>query len=188
MQISFLLSTVLAACLGCAARHLSSDPGVAGNGIEGRVAFELLADPNLTAPAVSAQQVLMAPAPLDEPLPEYPELALATEAAPVTLAVRIIIDETGMVREVLDSPLDERPMGDKGGMYRAAVEEAVRRWRYHPAIIRTLGDGEDLNHDGRIDHRATLDEKPVRSYLDLRFTFEVVSGRGRVVVAPSAGD
>ena len=85
MQISFLLSTVLAACLGCAARHLSSDPGVAGNGIAGRVAFELLADPTLTAPAVSAQLVLMSPAPLDVPLPDYPVLRLATEAAPVVL-------------------------------------------------------------------------------------------------------
>ena len=88
-------------------------------------------------------------------------------------------------REVLDSPLDERPIGDNRGVYRAAAEEAVRRWKFDPATIRTLVEGEDINRDGRIDYPATVDEKPVRSYLDLRFTFEVVSGRGRVVVGPN---
>lgn len=181
---SLLLLSVLAASLGCAARHR---PGadVVVPGAEGRVAVELLPDPEVTTAAVSGRQVLMAPVPIEQPLPDYPEQALVNDAAPVTVAIRIIIDETGVVRQVLDSPLDEGPAGDDRSMYRVAAEAAVRSWRYHPATIRTLVDGEDINKDGRIDEPAIFDEKPVRSYLDLRFTFEVVSGRGRVVAEPN---
>ncbi|HEU4401128.1 MAG TPA: hypothetical protein VFT43_03410 [Candidatus Polarisedimenticolia bacterium] len=136
-------------------------------------------------PGLSGQQIFMAPVPLEAPLPEYPKKALVKDAAPVSLVVRIIIYEDGVVHEVLDSPSDQRAAADHREVFREAVEAAVRSWRFRPAIIRTMAEGEDLDHDGKVDYTVTAAEKPVRSYLDLRFTFEVERGGGRVQVGPS---
>ena len=180
----FILSVLLAG-QGCAARHRASGEAVAGGpGLEGRIAYEVLPDPQAATPALSGQQIFMAPVPLDTPLPEYPQSALAKDAAPVTVTVRIVIHEDGAVHEVLDSPREQRQEGDDREVFRQAVKEVVRSWRYQPATIRTFEEGEDLNQDGRADNTVVTGEKPVRTYLDLLFTFEVVKGRGRVHVGP----
>lgn len=181
-----LIVSVLLADQGCAARHRPSGAVDAGGpGVEGRVAFELLPDPQPKTPALSRHQIFMAPVSLEAPLPGYPQRALANDAAPVTVSVRIIIYADGVVREVLDSPYEQRTEGDNREVFRDAVEEAVRSWRFSPATIRTLAEGEDLNGDGKVDYTVTTEQRPVRTYLDLRFTFEVVSGRGQVQVRPS---
>lgn len=164
---AFILSVLLAG-QGCAARHRASGEAAAGGGLEGRIAYEVLPDPQAATPALSGQQIFMAPVPLDTPLPEYPQSALAKDAAPVTVTVRIVIHEDGAVHEVLDSPREQRQEEDDRELFRQAVKEVVRNWKYQPATIRTFEKGE----------------KPVRTYLDLRFTFEVVKGRGRVHVGP----
>jgi hypothetical protein len=102
----------------------------------------------------------------------------------VKVAVRIIVYEDGAIRGVLDSPLDQPTNGENWEVFRAAVEQTVWSWRYTPATIRTFADGEDLNHDGKPDYPVMVEERPIRTYLDLRFTFEVVNGRGRVQVGP----
>jgi hypothetical protein len=161
---------------GCAVKSVTSPP-------DWRVDYELLPDPNASTPALQGRQVFMAPVALEAPLPEYPPAALANDAPPVTVVVRVIVSDAGAVREVLDSPLDDPARSDPGDPFRTEVERAVRAWRFRPAIIRTMKEGEDLNKDGKSDYDVVIQEAPVATYLDLRFTFEVVDGRGRVRTA-----
>lgn len=148
--------------------------------------YEMLPDPRAMPPTLTRQQVLMAPVPLETPLPEYPQQALADDAAPVTVVLRIILDESGVVRDVLDSPLAPPEEGSGRALFREGAAAAVRGWRFLPAVIRTLAEGGDIDHDGRPDYTVVTDEERVRSYLDLRFTFAVVDGRGQVKIGPGA--
>ena len=170
---------------GCAAKHRPSGEAAGGGpGLQGRIAYEVLPEPRPATPVLSARQVFMAPDPLDTPLPDYPAGAITKGARPVTVMVRIIIHEDGAVHQVLDSPREQRREGDDHVVFRQAVKEAVRNWKYRPATIRTYAEGEDINNDGNADNTELIEEKAVRTYLDLLFTFEVVNGRARVRVAP----
>ncbi|HEV8701803.1 MAG TPA: hypothetical protein VGV60_11080 [Candidatus Polarisedimenticolia bacterium] len=170
--------------LGCAARNrppdLAVDPGVAG-----RVEVETLPDPAAkTPPLAGGRQLFLAPVPLETPLPAFPAVALADGMHPVVVVIRIVIGEQGNVLGVLDSPVAPYEAGSTALVFRAAVEEALRGWSYKPAIIRSFVGGEDINHDGRPDVDVVTQDTPVRSYLDLRFTFDVVDGRGQVRMRP----
>ncbi len=128
--------------------------------------------------------MFLAPVPLETPLPNFPAVALVDGMEPVVVVVRIVIGEQGGVLGLLDSPAGTQPPSGAPPAFKAMVEEAVRGWKYQPATIRSFVSGEDINHDGVLDVDVVTQDKAVRSYLDLRFTFEVVDGRGRVLVAP----
>jgi hypothetical protein len=154
--------------------------GEGDSGVEGRVAFQFVTDRGRAGRGLSDQQVLMAPSPLETPLPGYPQGALVKDAAPATVMVRIFIEADGTVHEVVDSPLQDSPPGAAGDPFRAAVEEAVRAWKFVPGRVRTLTEGEDIDGDGKPDYRFADDETPIRTYLDVRFKFDVVGGKGQV--------
>ena len=173
------LSLALLCLGGCAARRLPAASAVGAPAT--RVDYEALPDPHARLPALSGKQVFMAAVPLDAPLPAYPGAAPAVDAAPISVVLRVVIDETGIVRDVADSPLDE-PAGADRSAFRDAAAGVLRDWRFLPAVIRTLTDGNDVDHDGKPDYTVVTGEERVRSYLDLRFTFEVVDGHGRVKI------
>src|SRR5262245_45982392 len=175
--MAVVLSLALLFVAGCAARALPVPPAT-----ETRVDYEALPDPHARLPALSGKQVFMAAVPLETPLPGYPGAAAACDTAPVTVVLRIVIDETGVVRDVADSPLDGPATGADRSAFRDAAADVLRDWRFLPAVIRTLTDGNDVDHDGKPDYTVVTGEERVRSYLDLRFTFEVVGGRGRVKI------
>jgi hypothetical protein len=166
---------------GCATAHHSGNrAGEKEPSVEGHVAFELVPDPDPVKPALTAQQVFMPPRPLETPLPAYPQSALVKNAGSMTVVVRIFVEADGSVEQVLDSPLGI-PMPDgTQDPFRAAVEGAVRGWTFVPAQVRTLTSGEDFDGDGKPDYQAIADQTAIRTYLDLRFTFEVVGGKGQV--------
>ena len=121
------------------------------------------------------------PAPAEKfALPAYPERALAAGDGPHREIVRIVIDPNGAVTQVQDSPLGGSDGGPFSADYRAAVEAAVRRWKYMPGYLLHVKDGEDKDGDGRADYKLTTDIDPVAVYYDVRFTFEIVDGRGVV--------
>lgn len=150
----------------------------------GRVGLEFLPDPNSPKLTLSPQQTFTVPLPLEMPLPVYPQKALVSETVPVTLVARIIVEEDGTVREVHESPLGEQLERGVGEPFWTAVEQAVRAWRFTPATIRTFEEGPDIDGDGTLDYGMLVEARPVRAYLDLRFKFEVVDGRGRVQIGP----
>ena len=113
-------------------------------------------------------------------LPTYPERALAVGDGPHREIVRIVIDPHGAVTQVQESPMGTSDGGPFAADYRAAVEDAVRRWRYMPGYLLTVKDGEDKDGDGRADSKITTAVDPVAVYYDVRFTFEILDGRGVV--------
>lgn len=168
----------------CSARHRRAVGGPAGAPpVESTVAYETLPDPRAVLPALTRHQVFMAPVPVDAPLPEYPKEALAANAPPVTATVRVVVSEEGRVRDVLDSPMATAAEKGNRPEFRRAVEAAVRTWRYKAATIRTEKEGEEIPREGE---DTVTNETAVPTYLDLRFTFEVIGGAGRVRVAPGA--
>ena len=113
-------------------------------------------------------------------LPIYPERALAAGDGPHRELVRIVIDEQGNVSQVNDSPLGVSDGGPHAPDFRKAVEEAVRAWRFSPGALRKIVDGNDLDGDGKPDYVVTTSWDVVPVYYDVRFTFEIVEGKGIV--------
>ena len=183
MNIGTLHTTLglLLVCGGCASTgHEDKDLGVSDRSRRAEVAFQFLQDPRRVAPRVADDQFFVVPVPLETPLPQYPQGGHVETSAPVSVAVRIVVGDEGAVREVLDSPLAGPSSPDTDASFRAAVEDAVRRWTFLPAAIRTLGPGEDLDHDSKPDYTKVVDSKWVPCYLDVRFRFEMLEGTGRV--------
>ena len=148
--------------------------------MEGQVAFQFVPDPGRVKPSLSDRQVFMPPRPLETPLPSYPQSELVRNTAPVTVVVRIFVGTDGSVDQVSDSPLEGSRRIDTGDPFRASVEQAVRGWRFVSGRVRTLAESEGSDGERKPDFRVIADETPVRTYLDLRFTFEVIDGKGRV--------
>lgn len=180
-RVSHALLTGLLASQGCAIK-LQPDamPALESNSVAGRVGFDFVPDPHSTVPSLSDDQWFKGPVPMEAPLPKYPDQALDKDAAPVTMVVRIIVEEDGTVKEVLASPLDDSAQGENRDLFRSAISEAVRRWKFVPATITTFSKAPEPDGDPNIDFRAAVEAKTVRAYLDLRFKFEIVEGQGRV--------
>jgi hypothetical protein len=171
----------LAAVPGCATSHHSVNrAGVQDSGVEGQVAFQFVPDPARVRPSLTDRQVFMPPRPLETPLPIYPESELHKNTGPVTVVVRIFVGTDGSVDQVFDSPLGGSTQIDTGDPFRSSVEQAVRGWRFASGQVRTLAESEGSDGERKPDFRVIADETPVRTYLDLRFTFEVIDGKGRV--------
>jgi len=138
-------------------------------------------DPSNPALGLPADVKFMRPMPRETvALPKYPARALAARDGPHREVVRIVIDERGNVAQVLDSPMEASDGGPFAADYRRAVEEAVRSWRYSSGALLHVKDGEDKDGDGRADYTITTAIDPVAVYYDVRFTFEIVDGRGVV--------
>jgi len=170
----------LVASQGCLFRPQPvATPAMDNSSVAGRVGFEFVPDPNSPRPALSAGQRFSRPIPLVTRLPEYPQEALLSELAPVMLVARIIVEEDGTVQEIQASPLEKSTDSGSREPFWAAIRQAVLRWEFAPAIILTLKERQDLEGGGE-DKEELTDARPVRTYLDLRFKFEVVDGQGRV--------
>lgn len=181
---ALLMLALVVPGLGCAARNRPAGKAV-DQGVVGRVAVETLPDPAAKTPPLAAgRQLFLAPVPLETPHPVFPAVALVEGMQPVVVVVRIVVGEQGRVLGVLESPAAPHEVGSTPPAFRAAVEQAVRGWRYKPATIQSFVGGEDINRDGTPDVDVVTQDSPVRSYLDLRFTFDVVDGRGRVRMGP----
>ena len=53
-------------------------------------------------------------------------------------------------------------------------------WKFVPAQWQWLEDGKDLNGDGAPDFRRVVKAEAVAVYLDVRFDFKIVAGKGEV--------
>ena len=180
------MTLALAAALlaACAAKKPPST-AEAGPPLEGKSKMAYIFDPANPALSLPADVKFMRPLPRETlALPKYPERALAANDGPHREVVRIVIDPKGSVVEVLDSPMEPSDGGVFAADYRHAVEETVRTWRYSSGAMLHVRDGEDKDGDGRADYTITTAIDPVAVYYDVRFTFEIVDGQGRVRTGP----
>jgi hypothetical protein len=146
----------------------------------GFTSMEFITEPRSDIPA---GQELQPPRPKDElALPQYPPEALAAQTKPTTVFLRFVINENGNVTEIKEIPNMPAPAGPFAAAFLTAAEQAVRSWEFHPAEWQWLADGRDLNGDGHPDYRRLLKTERIPVYLDVRFDFEIVAGKGRIQI------
>ena len=147
----------------------------------GITTYAFVFDPSNPATTLGEEVRFLRPVPQGAlALPAYPEDALLARDGPHRELVRIVIDDNGIVAEVGDSPLGASDGGPHAASFRAAVDSAVRRWRFQPGLLRKVGPGNDLDGDGKPDYVVTTAQERVPVYYDVRFTFAIVEGKGIV--------
>jgi TonB family protein len=118
----------------------------------------------------------------ENPLPEYPPEALRAKAGTAWVVVRIVVNESGTIREVRDSPVMRSSDGPYAAAFRSAVERALEKWQFEPAVRRVFEDGPDNDGDGKPDFQRMVGQLLIPMYFDLRFDFTIVEGRPEVHV------
>jgi hypothetical protein len=178
MGTTVLVSLLLTS--GCAGRHV---PQPAADTVppSGQASFDFMYNGASVDTTPPEDQELRPPVIAEElAQPAYPPGALAANAGPSTVAVRILVDTDGQVSEVADSPRLASTPGPFAADFRQAVDEVLAQWRFRPAEWRRYEPGEDLDGDGVADYRRVVESRVVTFYLDVRFDFEIVAGHGRV--------
>jgi len=180
MMCTALLTVALLAP-GCAGHRGADVPEDPHQPAHGRSSYDFLMNSASVDTTPPEDEELRPPTIAEEPvLPAYPPEALAGNAGPSTVAVRIMVDSEGLVAEVADSPRLPSTPGPFAPQFRQAVETVLAEWRFWPAVWRRYEPGEDLDGDGVADYRRVVETRAVNFYLDVRFDFEIVDGRGLV--------
>ncbi len=136
-------------------RFLTPDPASskkAGVGIPG---------PQPLVQTINAQPIL----PLAVPV--YPPVALKARAGMATVGVRITVDTAGRVENVQPSLALVTIPAAFSAEFQAAVEEAVKQWRFRPAEFRQL----ELVKDPGGDFQRVVKRENVAWAFDVEFTF-----------------
>jgi hypothetical protein len=187
MNASRLGVTVLVAALaaGCAAKksvaHTEPPPPMP----QGKSSYTYIFDPANPALGLPGDVQFVRPMAIETKTgPKYPERALAAHDGPHHETVRIVIDDHGAVSQVLDSPMERSDGGPFAEDYRRAVNDAVRTWRYEPGRLQHVENGADKDGNGKPDYKVMKSWEPIAVYYDIRFTFEIVDGKGVVKTAP----
>ena len=108
-------------------------------------------------------------------MPVYPARALAAKAGAATVGVHISVDELGTITDIRASLWVVSLPGPFSEDFRAAVDAAVRQWRFVPAETIEYEKGEQ---DGRPSTRVGKREK-VTTEFDLAFDFAPEGGPAR---------
>jgi hypothetical protein len=103
--------------------------------------------------------------------PGYPAAALAARVGPVSLGLRLVVDETGKVSDISSSGLIFSLPAPLEGEFRAAIETAVRQWRFRPAEVRHFTTV--TNNAGT--YRSLAGTETTEWALHVMFRFDAVS-------------
>lgn len=152
---------------------------------QGKTKYSYIFDPGNPALGLPEDVQFRRPFPQDtKTLPKYPDNALAAHDGSHREVVRFVIDTHGNVDKVVDSPMEASDGGPFAADYRRAVEEALRTWSYEPGVFQHVKPGEDKDGDGKPDYKIMTKAEIVPVYYDVRFTFEIVEGKGVVRTTP----
>jgi outer membrane biosynthesis protein TonB len=171
---ALLMGVMLAAACSAKKPPVASTPAAAPPELlEGRTAARVLSSP---PPPITSEtaEVTIVPAYAGgaNELPRYPSEALLAPCGSGLVPVRVHIGAEGRVLD--QTPIPDRPMPTDAChvAFREAVRKAVGRWTFFPAMRRTCRQVPDAAPD--------CSEVPVRIFVDIEFTFEVVQGKGIV--------
>ena len=101
-------------------------------------------------------------------MPVYPPRALAARAGAAAIGVRVTVDSSGAVTDIRPSMLavSVTPPGFADD-FRAAVEVAVRQWKFAPARVLYL----ERRTEGEFTHDWVTRTEMIEAEFDLAFTF-----------------
>jgi outer membrane biosynthesis protein TonB len=147
---------------------------------EGRTSVRALNTPTVETgtPDPSSERITPAYASPENLPPEYPAYALKAGCRNGVVAVRVYLGADGNVTAQRDVPERPLPSDSCHVAFRAAVQGAVKDWRFAPAFRLTPVPGRDPG-DGR-PPLVRWEQSPIAVYLDFEFSFEIVQGKGVV--------
>jgi len=105
-------------------------------------------------------------------LPVYPRAALAAKFGAATVGVKVTVDEQGRVKDVRPSMLVFSTPGPYADDFFAAVETALRTWRFRPAAAIDWGTVVEKG----VKVERALHTEPVEAEFDLAFKFTASGG------------
>jgi hypothetical protein len=170
---------LLAACRTQAPSTLSTRDVAEISAGSGEVSTKLIADPNApTADLGPGEEFVPARLDGDNPPPEYPRDLIARGLPSHTIVVRIVFAENGRVLDVGPSPLEQSTVSPYTARFEAALcSRLLQFWRVWPPVIRKFRPGPDSDSDGKPDYRILVDQKVLKTFFDVAFTFEIVNGQ-----------
>jgi TonB family protein len=134
--------------------------------------------------AVDTNETWYGPAPMEDHVaPAYPAELLAQKLPAITVRVRLVVDENGIVN---DATLLESPPNYP--QFFAAVQAAVRQWTYSP-LVRSVPAEEDtvLQFNGwRSTYSGKATTMPFHQDYDIVFTQKDGEGVVTSVIRPAA--
>jgi hypothetical protein len=149
----------------------------------GNVAMQAVSADDSQSYAVATSETWFEPAPMDDHVaPVYPEELLAQELPAITVRVRLVVDENGLVTD--STALEAPPTYPQ---FFAAVQAAVRQWTYSPLVRSVPGEKEtQLYFNGwSATYAGKATAMPFHQDYDIVFTQK--NGKGVVTsVAPAA--
>ena len=126
-------------------------------------------------PDPSRERITPAYASPENKLPDYPAYALRAGCRDGIVPVRVTIGTDGNVAAQQDVPGRPLPSDECHMAFRAAVQGAVKDWRFAPAFRQKPVRGPDP--------RAPImrwEQSPITIYIDFESSFQVVHGKGVV--------
>ncbi|TYT25625.1 hypothetical protein FZO89_04770 [Luteimonas viscosa] len=180
MRAHLLMFLGLACVAGC--RTLPADPPEP----VAKVDVALVPPPaGATRMQLDSSQAFVFPQLLESPMPAYPPDVLALRLPPLELCVEVDIGSDGTVTAV--SPRSDDgcrvPEASHAARFAAAVGQAVRLWRYDPALVCRMPDGRGVD-DACAEPDAV--ETPVALRLSYAFVFSQQDGKPSVELASGA--
>lgn len=130
-----------------------------------------------TYPPPDKHESYDSPVPFDESAaPQYPASLLVQHLPPVSIKVRVIVDESGSVTQV--SPLDLAATADPS--FFASIDATVRSWKFSPLVKFGKGAGSTtIKFHGREQtYEGAATALPF--HRDYEFTFAQRDGEGFV--------
>lgn len=169
----FLLGFVLLTFCGCrTAPSPAAEPGDASFCFAPASDSKASPSDSMTPEALGDVTILPQPIlPLAKPI--YPPAAAGRHHYPVTIGVLLRIDRYGAVTKVADSPTIISTPTPWRAYFRAAIDAAVRRWRFVPAMRQY--------HSGGDSQVIEMEQVPWET--DVAFTF---TPSGGVWTAPAS--
>jgi hypothetical protein len=156
----------------------------AGSPRTGSVAMQSVSADDSQSYEVATNETWFAPAPMDDHVaPVYPEELLAQKLPAITVRVRLIVDENGIVTD--STALDAPPNYPQ---FFAAVQAAVRQWTYSP-LVRSVPGEEDtaLHFNGwSATYSGKATAMPFHQDYDIVFTQKDGKGVVTSVIPPAA--
>ncbi|HWA24933.1 MAG TPA: hypothetical protein VG734_04590 [Lacunisphaera sp.] len=108
-------------------------------------------------------------------MPVYPARALAAKAGATTVGVHLSVDEHGAITDIRASIWVVSFPGPFAEDFRAAVEAALRQWRFRPAETVEV---EQVQQDG-FTYARVAKREAVATEFDLAFDFTPDGGAAR---------
>lgn len=168
---------ILAACAAHQAIETADSPRT------GRVAMQAVAADDTKSYAIATSETWFEPAPMEEHVaPVYPEELLAQDLPAITVRVRLVVDENGLVT---DSTALEAPATYP--QFFAAVQAAVRQWTYSPLVRSVPGVKETLLYFNGWSATYAGNATAMPFHQDYDIVFTQKDGKGVVTsVTPAA--